>query len=247
VRFGPASAAICVLVAAVFFAAPPARAESEAESRFSEALALAREDRCDEAVDRFLASHALEPAVGAIAGAAECMERLGRFEAALDAYRKARALAVETQDDRASDLAEHVRVLEQRIPAPLPSGAEAAAPSQGPSVGSTQRKIGVAAGVVGLFGLTVGGALAALAAMKRSDMNERCPDPAACPADRQAEVERLRTTSDTESAVSTVLLVAGGATLVTGVLLFATAPSAASGVTLRARGGVASARVEVAF
>lgn len=87
--------------------------------------------------------------------------------------------------------------------------------------GSGQRAIGYVVGGVGLVGLGVGGVFGLMAMGKASDAKKDCPDDGPC-ASRSA----VDASEDARSlgTISTIAFAAGGAALVTGVVLVLTSP-----------------------
>jgi hypothetical protein len=85
-------------------------------------------------------------------------------------------------------------------------------------------------GVAGIAGLGVGGLLGGLASSKYSRAKQACSSPTTCPSYDQA-------VADHDSAVSlatgsTVAVIAGGALLGTGLVLYLTAPPRSSNVAI---------------
>src|SRR5262245_2716338 len=102
------------LGAVLLLASPFARADDAPAEAFSRATSLASTGRCEEAIPLFLDSHAKDPAVGSLLGAADCLERTGRWRAAVDRYREAEALARDKEDERAPEIERTRRGLEER-------------------------------------------------------------------------------------------------------------------------------------
>lgn len=69
------------------------QAELTAEALFVDGVALAKKDRCAEAIDKFEESQRLSPASGTALNLAYCQASLGRIASAWLTYRKAIALA----------------------------------------------------------------------------------------------------------------------------------------------------------
>ena len=88
-----------------------------------------------------------------------------------------------------------------------------------------QRTIGVVLGAVGLAGLVAGGASGAIAAVENHAAAQHCRANVSCDADGVS----LGKTAKNAATVSTIALSAGGGLLVTGVILFFTAPSRPKG------------------
>jgi len=70
-----------------------ASAQVAAESTFAEGVRLMKEDRCEEAIEKFRASELLEPASGTRLNLAYCEVKLGRIASAWFSYRRAITLA----------------------------------------------------------------------------------------------------------------------------------------------------------
>jgi hypothetical protein len=109
-----------------------------------------------------------------------------------------------------------IDAMEDDKPPPPP-----APPPEEPSNGSTQRTIGVIAAVAGLVAIGVGTGLAISAQGKFDDASSHC-NKGRC--DNQGD--DLRGSGLKQSSASTGLFIGGGAALLTGVLLYLTAPRA---------------------
>jgi hypothetical protein len=88
------------------------------------------------------------------------------------------------------------------------------------SDGSTQRKIGIVVGGLGLVGIAVGGVFGGIAMGNESNSKTLCPT-TVC-----SNVAAVQDDSNAtnQALVSTVAMIAGGAVLVTGVVVYLTAP-----------------------
>ncbi len=116
-----------------------------------------------------------------------------------------------------------------------------------------QRTIGVVLGGIGLAGLAAGGVAGIIAAVKNHAAAAHCFDNTVCDADGAS----LGATAKSSATASTIALSAGGGLLVTGVVLFLTAPKrpaepaegapAAFNFSAAFAGGGASLRWEGAF
>ncbi len=117
----------------------------------------------------------------------------------------------------------------QSDPAPGPGGAAPPSPSPMPdqpreqhgSTGSTQRTLGLLAGGVGLVGAGVGTVFALKSQSKWNDAKTAC-GPGCGPG---SEAYALNDQSKQAGTLAAISFVAGGALLVTGVVLWLTAPS----------------------
>jgi len=87
--------------------------------------------------------------------------------------------------------------------------------------GSSQRTIGLVVGGVGVAGLAVGSIFGGLAFSKNSDAKTLCPASPGCSS--QAGVD-ANNNAKSDATISTVAVLAGGAALVTGAVLFLVAP-----------------------
>jgi hypothetical protein len=100
-----------------------------------------------------------------------------------------------------------------------PSGAEA---SQGPS---TQKTLGLVAGALGIAALAEGGVFGLLSMSAANQQKTDCASDTSCTNRGQALSDHANAV--TEGTLSTVSLIAGGALLVGGAVLFLSAPGAA--------------------
>jgi tetratricopeptide (TPR) repeat protein len=225
-------AAIFGLACAALLSLPTAaRAQQDdaPEQTFSRATALAAAGKCDEAIPLFLESHAKDPAVGALLGAADCLERTGDWRAALVRYTEAAELARANGDDRAPDIERERFRLEQRAKA---------ASEEAPRT-PAQRKVGLAVIVVGAFGAALGGGLLIMASLKRGDVETRCPG-GVCDPSQRTEVESLESAAREETAAGVVALSVGAVALGTGLVLFFTGgPSKPAAAVVATPGGAA--------
>ncbi len=85
---------------------------------------------------------------------------------------------------------------------------------------STLRVLGIATGSLGVIGLGLGTAFAVLAGSASSSQQNDCPSASNCPNHAQALSDHSAYQTDT--AVEVTGFVAGGAMLVTGVVMFVT-------------------------
>jgi serine/threonine-protein kinase len=124
---------------------------------------------------------------------------------------------------------------------PLEKGALPLAPSTpaavSPAYWNGQRAAGLALGSIGVVGVIVGGALGGLALSKNSASKQDCSptDPNSCTVAGVA----LRNTAITAGNGATGAIIAGGALLTTGIVLFATgAPRKTEGARIEVLSGV---------
>ncbi|MEP7123585.1 MAG: hypothetical protein ABJE95_21835 [Byssovorax sp.] len=108
-------------------------------------------------------------------------------------------------------------------PPPPPGAVDAAVAPKAEAGWSTQRKVAVGVGGVGVAGLIVGGVFGGLTLSKTSSANGHCGagDKPFCDADGLSLLKGATTTAN----VSNVALAVGGAALIGGVVLFLTAPA----------------------
>ena len=160
-----------------------------------------------------------EPFEARVTVAAGQTERLAARLTPLAPVARLAPLAAATQDDRAT--ATTARPLHDEASA----GGTTAAPSSG------QLVAGIVAGSVGLVGIGVGSAFGVMAFGKKSDSAPHCPAGNRC----DDTGFQLRTDSRTDGDVSTALFVVGGAALVAGVTMIATASRAGAQLTIGPR------------
>lgn len=124
-------------------------------------------------------------------------------------------------------------------PAPTPTAPVAGAePASKPAVGwSTQRKVALGVGGVGVVGVVVGAVFGAMTLSKTSAAKGHCSE--AEPPQCYPEGLALHGDAKTTANVSNVAMAVGGAALIGGVVLFLTAPAG------EARRAEQSARVKV--
>src|SRR5687767_12500948 len=87
-------ASLLLLLPAIARADGP-RDSLAAEVLFSEARALMKDGRWEEACPKLEASHSLDPALGTLLNLAECYAKVGRTASAWLRYREAAAVAVQ--------------------------------------------------------------------------------------------------------------------------------------------------------
>jgi hypothetical protein len=111
--------------------------------------------------------------------------------------------------------------------ASAPAGAAAVSPgiepaSTGGGIG-TQRILGLVAGGVGVAGIAVGSVFGLMTLSQKSQQQSVCGSSTSCTSSGHAQALDDHSTGMTDSTISTVGFIAGGALLVGGVLLFFTA------------------------
>jgi hypothetical protein len=101
------------------------------------------------------------------------------------------------------------------------TGAVVTSPAQA-HPGSTQKTVGFVVGGVGIAGIAVGSVFGIMASSKWSSSKSECASPSSCNSYAGAVTDH--DTAVTDATISTIALVAGGAALVTGILLEIAAP-----------------------
>jgi hypothetical protein len=111
-------------------------------------------------------------------------------------------------------------------PAAPPPPAQAA---PAPSDGGGRRAWAIGVGIAGVAGIAVGSVFGLLAKSTYDQARSECPTGilSQCPA-QAGQATADKSTADGQALVSTVAFIGGGVLLATGVILFVTAPSAAS-------------------
>jgi hypothetical protein len=105
---------------------------------------------------------------------------------------------------------------------PPPPPAASKAPADAASPGSTQRIVGVVAAGVGVVGVVVGSVFGLKAASTWSDAKKHCdPYPSNCGESGQ----KLSKDAQTSGTISTIAFIVGGVGLVSGAVLWFTAPN----------------------
>jgi hypothetical protein len=113
------------------------------------------------------------------------------------------------------------------VPAPTPPPAATSLPVTEPATTSggggmgTQKILGLAAGGVGVAGLVVGGVFGAMTLSEKSQQQSACGSP--CSSASHAQAVNDHSTGMTDSTISTIGFIAGGALVVGGAALFFTA------------------------
>lgn len=108
-------------------------------------------------------------------------------------------------------------------PPPPTSTHRASAPKpETPSFWTTHRVLGVAAAGTGVVAMAVGSAFGVLTSSAVNSQQSDCPSPTNCPNHAAALSEH--STATTDAAVSSTLFIAGAALVVTGAVLWFTAP-----------------------
>lgn len=114
------------------------------------------------------------------------------------------------------------------VPQLVEEASEVAAPPlperSGPDTGATWRGIGLGTAGVGVIGVGLGAVFGLLAKSTRDEALSHCTADRAC----DAEGVRLGEAADAKATVSTVAFVGGGVLMLTGAVLYLTAPRASS-------------------
>lgn len=114
-----------------------------------------------------------------------------------------------------------------------PPPAVPTAPARDPESGTSPLKIAaVGVGGLGVVGLALGGVFGALALGHASDAREHCAKPRPCDSDGLSARDDARSKAD----ISTIALIAGGAFLAGGVVLWLVAPKSRSTTGIDTRG-----------
>jgi hypothetical protein len=102
--------------------------------------------------------------------------------------------------------------------------------AEGADVGSGRRTAGLIVGGVGVAGLAVGAVFGIITMGKKSTYTNLTNDPAHCPNKNQCDdtVNQARQDMSMPGLISTIGFVAGGALVVSGAILFLTAPKGVS-------------------
>ncbi len=108
-------------------------------------------------------------------------------------------------------------------------------PEQPVVLGRTQRITGITIGIIGVAGLAAGGYFGLQAIGHRDDATKTCPS---SPCSDRAGID-LNDKAKSEATLSTIALVGGGAAVLTGAILYFTAPKAAQNIGVTAAPGYA--------
>lgn len=101
--------------------------------------------------------------------------------------------------------------------------------------GRPMRTVGLVAGGVGLAAIATGVVTGIVALGAKSDLKDACAAYPRCPAEQRGELVDLDDRARTFATVSTITIIAGSVLVITGALLYLTAPSRSSATTGRAR------------
>lgn len=106
------------LVALSLSASVPSMAQTQpvANKLFQEGRALVEKKQYPEAIEKFKASHAMEPSVGALLNLGDAYKELGKIASAWSAYTNATSLAKARSDNRAAEAEQRAKALEPRLP-----------------------------------------------------------------------------------------------------------------------------------
>jgi hypothetical protein len=211
--------------------AQPTGNEVRAQALFEAAKQLRDAGQVADACPMFAESKELAPGVGITLYLADCYERAGRPASALDQFRQAETLARERGDDKRAAVAhERARALEPRLehpapaasPAPLPPPVDAAPapaapapPAESPGGESARLWLGLGLVAAGAAGAGLG---VFFLAKRGQLMNDRGP------------CDTPQNEDDTATA-ATIAFAAGGAALVSALVLYVSAPGPAAART----------------
>jgi hypothetical protein len=126
-----------------------------------------------------------------------------------------------------------------KAPAAPPPASSTPPPAESRSDGSTQRTLGLVIGGVGIAGVAVGSVFGILAMGSESSSKNLCPTDACTSPTAVQDDANART----QATVSTVAMIAGGAVLVTGAVIFFTAPKGKTVTGLRVMPAVGAGEV----
>ena len=206
----------------------------EARSRelFTQAVELAEKSRWTEACPLFQAAHDLNATGGTALQTANCYEKIGKLDRALEHYEFILSRPdAKKNAERVAIAEERVRVLREALgktdPKAPPSktgtssqtdgGASTSAPLPPPDSSITSRTAGFVAIGAGGVGLAVGALFGALALSQAGDVNATCIDNR-CP----KSSEQYADAALTKGWVSTVAFGVGAAGVALGIVLLAT-------------------------
>lgn len=227
---GPRSTALglALVIAVSSFAAPAGAIDPQAKSRqlFKEAEAFANEGSFDKACPLYQAAHELNSTGGTALRAADCYEKIGKYDRALEMYRYIVAHGASDKVPERVKLAEgRVAALEKQLAPPPPTATAIVPPpptaTQAPPPPPSRVPAYVAFGVGGA-GIVVGAITGVLALSDASALKKKCPNDA-CPAGVDWKGEK--SAAMTKGWISTVGFGVGAAGVVAGiVLLVVTSP-----------------------
>jgi hypothetical protein len=109
----------------------------------------------------------------------------------------------------------------QQLPPPGPGGQPMPPPGGDTTPSSTPMILGLTIGAVGVAGIVVGAAFGVIALNKKGEVDDLCPDLNNCTDQGIAVNDEAKTAA----TISTIGFIAGGALLVTGIVLWVALPS----------------------
>jgi tetratricopeptide (TPR) repeat protein len=225
----------------------PSAPEARSRDLFNQAVALAEKERWMEACPLFQAAHDLNATGGTALQTANCYEKIGKLERALENYEFILSRPdAQKNPERVAIAEKRVRAIREALgktepkappqptstaapiePAPTTSATAPPPPPDSSGSGRTGAVIALGAGGVGL---AVGALFGALALSQASDVKATC-DGNRCPKASEPHADA----AITKGWVSTVAFGAGAAGVVIGAILFATSGGSKT-VTADARG-----------
>lgn len=115
-RLGLGAALVALSLAMSVPSVAEAQTNPGAIKLFQEGRALLEKKQYGEAIEKFKASHAMDPSVGALLNLGDAYKELGKFASAWSAYTNATSLAKARNDNRAAEGEQRARALEPRLP-----------------------------------------------------------------------------------------------------------------------------------
>jgi tetratricopeptide (TPR) repeat protein len=201
--------------------------ESRSRELFTQAVGLADQGRWTEACPLFQAAHDLNATGGTALQTANCYEKIGKLERALEHYEFILSRPdAKKNPERVAIAEERVRALREALgktaappsktEAPQTSGGAATSPPSSSDSGSGRTAGFIALGAGGV-GLAVGALFGALALSQASDVKATCSENR-CP----KSSEQYADAAIAKGWVSTIAFGAGAAGVALGVVLLAT-------------------------
>jgi hypothetical protein len=134
-----------------------------------------------------------------------------------------------TAPDPVPEAASPPSVAEAKAPPPSATASAPIEPSSANGGMGTQKIFGLVAGAVGIAGIAVGSVFGLMTLSEKSQQQSACGSSASCTSSGHAQAVNDHSTGMTDSAISTVGFIAGGALLVASASLFFTAGHAPNG------------------
>lgn len=246
-----ATLAVVVGLTAASLSPAPARAQDAPEARsrdlFGQAAALSEQGRWTEACPLFQAAHDLNATGGTALRTANCYEKIGKLERALEHYEFILSRPdAQKNPERVAIAEERVRALREALgkpdpkappaptsstPPPGPTASASPPATPPPDTGTGRRTAAIIALGAGGAGLAVGALFGALALSQASDVKATCTGNQ-CPKAQEPNADA----AITKGWVSTVGFGAGAVGVAVGIVLLATSGGAPKPVSADARG-----------